>query len=233
MIMTSMDLAQLQSKLDEYLTPKDVQFIRCSIFRCVYARNVLQAIVMLLGYPYPTTMQIRRVLERKDIIQDIKNLHQKRISDTRRVQIMSWMRCKSETFANNKGMPGYKPLAILKEWAIYIIKHQSELKMQEIKMENKLIQAEMGRNSWSSSIEIYTERGSTKIILKDINELQTEEFSPRESKNPTYSVKAISILLDEHEKECVKRTGRLKTFAKIAEKVRNRKKTGFGAFCKR
>eukprot|EP01083_Nonionella_stella_P248501 860254_1 len=138
-----MDLNELQSNLEKHLSEESLYFLRSNIDHSLCANHIAQAIVMLLGHPYPTTTQCQRALQGRTTIENIKNLHHKRISITKKIQIRSWMLTKPETFAKTRGYFGCTLFHILKDWAIYIV--QSDANTQHTDDERHSVRS--SRNS--------------------------------------------------------------------------------------
>eukprot|EP01084_Bolivina_argentea_P101398 181798_1 len=206
-----MDINTLQDKLDKHLTPKTMHFIKMQLVRSIHATNIVQTIVMLLSdYPHPTTFQCNGVLNRAHIIDDTKNLHKKKISMDKKMRIESFMTKKANTFDSKYGYHGYKPIQILKNWAIYLIKCKPKVQL------NKNIQTE---DEDRISVEIYGDRVSGTIVLNEIDETKPVQFN--ETKTANYFPKAISCLLDTHEQKQMQRRGRLSTlhFGKGYKKI--------------
>ena len=127
-----MSLYEIQSDLDEHLTPKT---LRCLIENITHSKSayvIAKALVMLLGIPYPTADQCRHALSKKNVIEEIKNLHRKRVRGTEKLQMAIWMETESSTFDAKHGFQGYKPLQVLRDWIIYVVQQKSEKKAVDL-----------------------------------------------------------------------------------------------------
>lgn len=140
-------LLRLQRELDIHLSPQTLSGLLTMMSRSKFAERILMAICKLLGTPHPTLMQCHRILSRDNVLDDIKQLHTKVISPNKKFQISVWMTVERATFDPHLGYRGYKPLQVLKDWALFVVRHSAQSPDQHEQLQNKGIPNKLGRRS--------------------------------------------------------------------------------------